>query len=143
MLHSMTGFARESAESGIGTLTWELRAVNHRYLDVQFKLPEDLRSKEQAFRQQASGSLGRGKVECAFYFRRAFNEDNELQIDMDLVGLIGHRISDVCQDGSPCASAHSTRELVMPSDVWVHCPPRSWRAPMTTIIDGKAFADRM
>ena len=95
MLHSMTGFARESAETGIGTLTWELRAVNHRYLDVQFKLPEDLRPKEQAFRQQASGSLGRGKVECALYFRRAFNEDNELQIDMELVQLIGHRISDV------------------------------------------------
>ncbi|MBT8100999.1 MAG: hypothetical protein KJO82_14690, partial [Gammaproteobacteria bacterium] len=34
MLHSMTGFARESLESPLGTLTWELRAVNHRYLDV-------------------------------------------------------------------------------------------------------------
>ncbi len=95
MLHSMTGFARESAETDIGTLTWELRAVNHRYLDVQFKLPEDLRPKEQAFRQQASGSLGRGKVECALFFRRAFDEDNELSIDMQLVELIGHRISDI------------------------------------------------
>ena len=95
MLHSMTGFARESAETDIGTLTWELRAVNHRYLDVQFKLPEDLRPKEQAFRQQASASLGRGKVECALYFRRAFDEDNELSIDMELVELIGHRISDI------------------------------------------------
>ncbi len=95
MLHSMTGFARESAETDIGTLTWELRAVNHRYLDVQFKLPEDLRPKEQAFRQQAGGSLGRGKVECALYFRRAFDEDNELSIDMELVELIGHRISDI------------------------------------------------
>ena len=93
MLHSMTGFARESAESGIGTLTWEIRAVNHRYLDVQFKLPEDLRPKEQAFRQQASSSLGRGKVECALHFRRAFNEENEMQVDTDLVELIGHRIS--------------------------------------------------
>ena len=51
MLHSMTGFARQSAESGIGTLTWELRAVNHRYLDVQFKLPDELRPHEQAFRK--------------------------------------------------------------------------------------------
>ena len=74
MLHSMTGFARESAETTIGTLTWEIRAVNHRYLDVQFKLPEDLRPKEQTFRQQASSSLGRGKVECALYFRRAFDQ---------------------------------------------------------------------
>jgi uncharacterized protein YicC (UPF0701 family) len=71
----MTGFARESAESTIGTLTWEIRAVNHRYLDVQFKLPEDLRPKEQVFRQQASSSLGR--------------------INTELVELIGHRISDL------------------------------------------------
>jgi len=91
----MTGFARESAESGIGTLTWEIRAVNHRYLDVQFKLPEDLRPKEQAFRQQASSSLGRGKVECALYFRRAFDQDSEMQIDTDVVELIGRRISDL------------------------------------------------
>ena len=95
MLHSMTGFARESAESAIGTLTWEIRAVNHRYLDVQFKLPEDLRPKEQVFRQQASSSLGRGKVECALYFRRAFDQDSEMQINTELVELIGHRISDL------------------------------------------------
>ncbi|MDJ0748139.1 MAG: YicC/YloC family endoribonuclease [Woeseiaceae bacterium] len=91
----MTGFARESAETDIGTLTWELRAVNHRYLDVQFKLPEDLRPREQAFRRQASKTLGRGKIECALYFRRAFDEDNELRIDMELVELIGNRISDI------------------------------------------------
>ncbi len=95
MLHSMTGFARETVETAIGTLTWEIRAVNHRYLDVQFKLPEDLRPKEQAFRQQASGSLGRGKIECALYFRRAFDENTELLIDTDFVELIGHRISDI------------------------------------------------
>ena len=95
MLHSMTGFARESAETPIGTLSWEIRAVNHRYLDVQFKLPEDLRPKEQSFRQQASSSLGRGKVECALYFRRAFDQNSEMQIDTALVELIGHRISDL------------------------------------------------
>ena len=95
MLHSMTGFARESAETPIGTLSWEIRAVNHRYLDVQFKLPEDLRPKEQSFRQQASSSLGRGKVECALYFRRAFDQSSEMQIDTALVELIGHRISDL------------------------------------------------
>ena len=89
----MTGFARESAETELGTLTWEIRAVNHRYLDVQFKLPEELRPKEQAFRQRASGALGRGKVECALFFRRTPDEDSDLRIDTDLVELIGNRIS--------------------------------------------------
>ena len=95
MLHSMTGFARESAETALGTLTWEIRAVNHRYLDVQFKLPEDLRPKEQAFRQQASTILGRGKVECGLYFRRAVDQQTEMQIDTDLVELLGTRISEL------------------------------------------------
>ncbi len=95
MLHSMTGFARESAETTLGTLTWEIRAVNHRYLDVQFKLPEDLRPKEQAFRQQASAVLGRGKVECGLFFRRATDQQSEMQVDTDLVALIGARISEI------------------------------------------------
>ena len=95
MLHSMTGFARESVETALGTLTWEIRAVNHRYLDVQFKLPDDLRPKEQVFRQQASGVLNRGKVECGLYFRRATDQQSEMQLDTELVELLGTRISEL------------------------------------------------
>ncbi len=95
MLHSMTGFARESVETDIGSLAWEIRAVNHRYLDVQFKLPEDLRPNEPAFRQQASKVLGRGKIDCALYFRRAFDQQSEMQIDSDLVALLGARLAEL------------------------------------------------
>ena len=95
MLHSMTGFARESAESMLGTLTWELRAVNHRYLDVQFKMPEELRPVEQAFRQQVSDRLSRGKVECSLNFRRAFDQSREMQIDTELAGLIRQRLDEL------------------------------------------------
>jgi uncharacterized protein (TIGR00255 family) len=95
MLHSMTGFARESLESELGTLTWEIRAVNHRYLDVQFKIPDELRPKEQELRQRISEHVGRGKIECALFFRRAVDLDNEMRVDTELVELIGHRISDV------------------------------------------------
>jgi len=91
----MTGFARESLETDIGTLTWEIRAVNHRYLDVQFKVPEDLRPKEQALRQQVTGVLARGKVECALFLRRAASQDTDLKINTELVELIGHRISEI------------------------------------------------
>jgi uncharacterized protein (TIGR00255 family) len=95
MLHSMTGFARETVETDFGTLTWEIRAVNHRYLDVQFKMPEDLRPKEQLFRQQVGAILGRGKIECGLYFRRATDQQSEMQIDTELVKLLGSRISEV------------------------------------------------
>ena len=117
MLHSMTGFARESVEIGIGTLTWEIRAVNHRYLDVQFKMPEDLRPKEQSFRQQASTALGRGKIECALYFRRAINQETELQIDTDLVELIGHRISELTSKLPNVAAANPIEMLRWPGVV--------------------------
>jgi uncharacterized protein (TIGR00255 family) len=113
----MTGFARESVETGIGTLTWEIRAVNHRYLDVQFKLPDDLRPKEQAFRQQASASLGRGKVECSLYFRRAVNRDTELQVDTGLVELIGNRISELTSKLPNVAAANPIEILRWPGVV--------------------------
>ena len=95
MLHSMTGFARQAAESDIGALTWEIRTVNHRYLDVQFKIPDELRPHEQAFRKQVTDAINRGKVECALHFRRAFDRQNELQIDTALVELIGTRIKEM------------------------------------------------
>ena len=95
MLHSMTGFARQSVETALGALTWELRAVNHRYLDISFKLPDELRPKEQAFRQQVGGKLKRGKVECAFHFRRAFNEGTEMQLNDELVKLLSSRLQTI------------------------------------------------
>ncbi|MGI9202086.1 MAG: YicC/YloC family endoribonuclease [Woeseiaceae bacterium] len=95
MLHSMTGFARQSAESEIGTLSWELRAVNHRYLDVQFRLPEELRPKEQAFKQLVSSVLNRGKVDCALHFQRAGGRQDDMQLDAELVELVGKRAAEV------------------------------------------------
>jgi uncharacterized protein (TIGR00255 family) len=98
MLHSMTGFARQSAESEFGTLTWELRTVNHRYLDVQFRLPEELRPKEQAFKQQVSAVLNRGKVECSLHMQRSPDRQAEMQLDMDLVRLIRDRVSEISSE---------------------------------------------
>ena len=95
MLHSMTGFARESADAEIGALTWEIRAVNHRYLDVQFRLPDEMRAHEQAFRQAVAARLNRGKVECSLNFRRAFDQQAELRINTELVELIGTRIKEM------------------------------------------------
>jgi uncharacterized protein (TIGR00255 family) len=107
----MTGFARQSAESTAGTMTWELRAVNHRYLDVQFRLPDELRPQEQAFKQEVSAVLRRGKVECALHFRRAFDQSAELKLNADLVKLIGTRITEI-QTSVPDASAPSAIDIL-------------------------------
>ncbi|PLW83487.1 YicC family protein [Kineobactrum sediminis] len=62
----MTAFARESATIGQSLLTVEIRSVNQRYLDCSFKLPDSLRNLEAGLREQATGRLARGKVECLF-----------------------------------------------------------------------------
>lgn len=98
MLHSMTGFARQSVETELGALTWELRAVNHRYLDVQFKLPDELRPSEQAFRQQVGERLKRGKLECAFRFRRVLDASTEMQLNDDLVKLLSARLESIASE---------------------------------------------
>lgn len=60
----MTGYALAARELAAGTLTVEIRAVNNRYLDLQFRLPEELRVIESALRELFTARVARGKVEC-------------------------------------------------------------------------------
>jgi len=64
MIHSMTGFASTTRELATAALSVEIRSVNHRYLDLQFRLPEELRALEPGLRELAAARLQRGKVEC-------------------------------------------------------------------------------
>jgi uncharacterized protein (TIGR00255 family) len=64
MIFSMTGYATASTELDSGSLTLELRAVNHRYLDIQLRMPDDLRGFENMLREAITAQLQRGKVEC-------------------------------------------------------------------------------
>ena len=64
MIYSMTGFASATRELAGAALNVELRSVNHRYLDLQFRLPEDLRALEPGLRELIAAKLQRGKVEC-------------------------------------------------------------------------------
>jgi uncharacterized protein (TIGR00255 family) len=64
MILSMTGYATASAELDSGSLTLELRAVNYRYLDIQLRMPDELRSFEGILREAINAQLQRGKVEC-------------------------------------------------------------------------------
>ena len=91
----MTGFARGSAETEIGVLSCELRAVNHRYLDVSFRLPDELRPHERALHQRVAAVIRRGKVDCSLHYRPTFDDDRELVLDQRLVALIGDRLQEI------------------------------------------------
>jgi uncharacterized protein (TIGR00255 family) len=64
MISSMTGFAAASHESAQGSLGCELKTVNHRYLEFQTRIPEELRPIEPAMREAVAAKLTRGKVDC-------------------------------------------------------------------------------
>ncbi len=64
MIYSMTGFARVEKQSDVGALVLELRSVNHRYLDISFRMPEELRAFETQLRERLQQKLARGKIEC-------------------------------------------------------------------------------
>jgi uncharacterized protein (TIGR00255 family) len=64
MIASMTGFAAATRESAAGSLALELKSVNHRYLEFQSRIPEELRSLEPALREAVAARITRGKVDC-------------------------------------------------------------------------------
>ena len=68
MISSMTAFSRGTQEDKWGSIVWELRSVNHRYLDMAVRLPESLRHLEKAVRDQIQQHLYRGKVEALLKF---------------------------------------------------------------------------
>jgi uncharacterized protein (TIGR00255 family) len=82
MIHSMTGYAVASAETPRGALTLELRSVNSRFLDLQFRIAEELRAAEPLLREMITARIARGKLDCrlsiggdAMQTRQAFNAD--------------------------------------------------------------------
>ncbi|HVC37296.1 MAG TPA: YicC/YloC family endoribonuclease [Gammaproteobacteria bacterium] len=77
----MTGFARGETHGHPGTLTWELRTVNHRYLDVSLRLPEDLRALEPDCRERIAGALRRGKLDGQLRFEAAAGIETALEVD--------------------------------------------------------------
>jgi uncharacterized protein (TIGR00255 family) len=79
----MTGFATSEALLGSHQLVWEVRSVNHRYLDLGFRLPEDFRLLEPKLRSLAGEAVKRGKVDCALKVSRIGSDDAEAAIDLD------------------------------------------------------------
>lgn len=88
MARSMTAFARQELVKDWGTLTLELRSVNHRYLDVSLRLPENFRNFEPKIREKISAKLARGKVDVGLRFSRTETSSGDILIDKELVQQI-------------------------------------------------------
>ena len=98
MIASMTGFARRELAGSWGTLTCELRSVNHRYLEPGFRLPEELRPLESDLRQLLAKHLKRGKVDCTMHLRSAQAAERELRIDATALGRVAAAVGQVTRE---------------------------------------------
>ncbi len=76
MIKSMTGFAAVAGEVPGGRFALELKSVNHRYLEFQTRMPEDLRSHEPQMRELVAAALSRGKVDCRVTYTAVATRDS-------------------------------------------------------------------
>jgi uncharacterized protein (TIGR00255 family) len=88
MIRSMTAFARQQGHGEYGELTWEVRSVNHRFLETTVRLPEELRGIEPVVRDRVTAKLGRGKVECNLRLKAAAAGSVELLVNERMVDQI-------------------------------------------------------
>ena len=85
MMLSMTAFARQQLEQDWGSLTWEIRSVNHRYLETSVRVPETFRRLEIVIRETVRKRLSRGKVECQLRYQSVENSSTEINLNQNLV----------------------------------------------------------
>ena len=88
MIRSMTAFSRTEQSDHWGSIIWEIRSVNHRYLETSFKLPETLRQLEPQLREHLRKSLNRGKVECTLRYQLNAGESETVKVNMALAEQI-------------------------------------------------------
>ena len=91
----MTGFARREHAGEFGTLIWELRTVNHRYLEVGLRLPEEFRGMEADFRQAIGAHVRRGKLDATLQFRPAPGTSTGLEVDTVFLEELVLRVQEV------------------------------------------------
>lgn len=85
MIRSMTGFAGAERQYSFGRLSWELRSVNHRYLEISFRVPEEFRMLEPEIRRILGEFLSRGKVDAALKYKPAAEvASSNLELNRDL-----------------------------------------------------------
>ncbi|MCU7915082.1 MAG: YicC family protein [Candidatus Thiodiazotropha sp. (ex Gloverina cf. vestifex)] len=95
MISSMTAFAREEYRGKLGAMSWEIRSVNHRYLEAYLRLPEELRVLESNVRERLNTRLGRGKLDVSLKFKPGVDAESGLRINQRMVEQLMNAEQDV------------------------------------------------
>ncbi|HLB16025.1 MAG TPA: YicC/YloC family endoribonuclease [Burkholderiales bacterium] len=100
MVSSMTGYAAATRELAAGTLALELKSVNSRFLDVQFRIAEELRSAEPQLRELAMASVARGKLDCRLAFTASPLARGEAALNTEVLSRLA-RLSQLVRGALP------------------------------------------
>ena len=111
MILSMTGFAAVAADLPGVSLTVDLRSVNHRYLDLSIRLPDELRGLESVLRERLAADLKRGKVECRISLNRTSPGAASLAVSAERVQHLAKAAADVLRH-APGAAPLSVAEIL-------------------------------
>jgi uncharacterized protein (TIGR00255 family) len=111
MTLSMTGFARLEQPVPGGTLSVELKSVNHRYLELNFRMPDTLKASETAIRDLLKKRLSRGKVDVSVRLTTDDSADAQLHVDTALLSQVQHALKQVA-DAVPNAQPVNALELL-------------------------------
>jgi uncharacterized protein (TIGR00255 family) len=103
-MKSMTAFARADQKLSYGTISWELRSVNHRYLEVYFRMPDDLRALELPARELIAKKLARGKVECVLNYKPDTASAQAIKVNLGLVKQLHHASREIASQMSVAPS---------------------------------------
>lgn len=117
MIRSMTGYARAESQGTWGRLSWELRSVNHRYLDLSLRIPEELRGLESEARQLLGARLSRGKVEAGLRYSREGAEALPVILDFDRLRQLQQALDALKQELGTTAAPDPIRVLAWPGVV--------------------------
>jgi uncharacterized protein (TIGR00255 family) len=129
MLRSMTAYARAACDETWGHAGWELRGVNNRYLDVVFRLPEELRALEPRLRDQISKRIKRGKLECSLRLDLSASQGTHISVNTALAKELVAS-AELVQEVAPPATPLQLGELMR----WPGVVQQS--APDPALIEG-------
>lgn len=111
VIQSMTGYAVAVSPSPRGELGLELRSVNSRFLDIQFRVTEELRSLEGMLRERITAQVGRGKVDCRLFLSGGTGGAARQRTDPEALGNLA-RLADEAKRVFPDAAPLSLAEVL-------------------------------
>jgi uncharacterized protein (TIGR00255 family) len=137
----MTAFARREVQAPWGSAWWELRSVNHRYLEVATRLPEELRALEPEVRARVGERLGRGKVDCTLRYQPAFAAGGNVRVNQALAEQIARASREIDQLIYNPAPVHSLDVLRWPGVLEADAPDMEAVGAAVLALLGQALDD--